>query len=90
MGERFFERVIGLAALALLIFLFLSILAPFVAPLLWAITLTVSVWPLFVRLRALLGGHGGLAALLMTLSCSSSSSCRSACWPARWATRWRR
>ncbi len=67
MGERFFERVIGLAALALLIFLFLRILAPFVAPLLWAITLTVSVWPLFVRLRTLLGGHGGLAALLMTL-----------------------
>ena len=67
MGERFFERVIGLAALALLVFLFLSILAPFVAPLLWATTLTVSVWPLFVRLRRILGGRGGLAALLMTL-----------------------
>jgi predicted PurR-regulated permease PerM len=67
MDERFFERVIGLAALAFLVLLFLQILAPFVAPLLWATTLTVTAWPLFVRLRARLGGRSGLAAFLMTL-----------------------
>jgi predicted PurR-regulated permease PerM len=66
-AARLYERVIGVAVLALLILLFLQILQPFIGPLLWATTLSVAVWPLYVRMRRWLGGRSGPAALIMCL-----------------------
>jgi len=51
----------GLAALCLLI------LAPFIAPIVWAAILAYASWPLYRQLRRLLHGSRTLAALIMTL-----------------------
>ncbi|HEY4974378.1 MAG TPA: AI-2E family transporter, partial [Steroidobacteraceae bacterium] len=51
----------GLAALCLMI------LAPFIAPIIWAVILAYASWPLYRQLRRLLHGYRTLAALLMTL-----------------------
>lgn len=67
MNDQFFERAIGLGALALILILFFRILQPFIGPLLWGIILSVTSWPLFARLRRVFGGHGGLAAFVMVL-----------------------
>jgi predicted PurR-regulated permease PerM len=64
-GENIIERALGLAILALLVIACFQIMAPFIGSLLWAIILTVSTWPLFVRLRSALGGRSKLAAALL-------------------------
>jgi predicted PurR-regulated permease PerM len=53
--------LLGLALLCLLI------LAPFIAPIVWAAILAYASWPLYRRLRRLLHGYRTIAALLMTL-----------------------
>jgi predicted PurR-regulated permease PerM len=53
--------LVGLALLCLMI------LAPFIAPIVWAAILAYASWPLYRRLRRLLHGYRTLAALLMTL-----------------------
>ena len=63
----FIQRIVGIVILALLVFACLKIMAPFIGPLLWAIIITVSTWPLFVRLRTALGERRKLAATLMTI-----------------------
>lgn len=45
----------------------LRVLAPFVAPFLWAVILVVSTWPLYQRVVSWLNGRRFLAALGMTL-----------------------
>jgi predicted PurR-regulated permease PerM len=66
MRQSLVERSIGLALLALLIWLVFSIVRPFAGALIWATVLAVALWPLFVRLRTALGGRRGSAALLVT------------------------
>ena len=61
------QRIVGITILAILAFACLKIMAPFIGPLLWAIIITVSTWPLFVRLRAALGERRKLAATLMAI-----------------------
>jgi predicted PurR-regulated permease PerM len=67
MRQSLVERAIGLALLALLIWLVLLIVQPFAGALIWAIVLAVALWPVFARLRTAFGGRRGLAALLVTL-----------------------
>jgi len=43
------------------------ILRPFWIPVAWAVVLAVVSWPVFQKIRTLLGGREGLAAFLMTL-----------------------
>ncbi len=62
------DKIIGLTALTLLVVGCLSVLLPFVSALLWAMVLAFSMWPLFKRLDAAVGGRRALAALLMTAS----------------------
>lgn len=64
---RFFERTIGLVAVALLTFACFQIVAPFIIPMLWGAIIAVSTWPLYKRLNAMLGDRPALAATLMTL-----------------------
>ncbi|MEW6036988.1 MAG: AI-2E family transporter [Pseudomonadota bacterium] len=60
------RAVIGLA-LAALLFLGYRVLQPFLAPIAWAVILTYLTWPLYVRLKRILGGRATWSALAMTL-----------------------
>lgn len=60
------RAVIGLA-LAGLLLLGYRVLQPFLAPIAWAVILTYTTWPLYVRLKRLLGGRATWSALAMTL-----------------------
>ncbi len=60
------ENLITLAALVLLVLGCLTVLAPFVSALLWAVILSFSTWGLFERLLAVLKARRSLAAGLMT------------------------
>ena len=64
------DRLLGLAALALLVAGCLLVLVPFGTALAWAIILTYSTWPIYVRLLHSVGGRNTLAAALMTLATS--------------------
>ncbi len=44
------------------------VLRPFISPLLWAVVLSFSCWPIFGRLLKVLGNRRTLAALVMTLA----------------------
>jgi predicted PurR-regulated permease PerM len=59
------ERTIGLVLLAVLAVGCLLVLRPFFTAVCFALILVVATWPVFNRLRDLLGGRRGLAALLM-------------------------
>src|SRR5215471_5577382 len=59
------------AAVALLGLGCLLILRPFVSAALWAAILCFSTWPLFIRLKAGLGGRPAMAASLATLALSA-------------------
>jgi predicted PurR-regulated permease PerM len=60
------RTVIGLA-LAGLLFLGYRVLQPYLAPIAWAVILVYITWPLYVRLKRLLGGNATWSALAMTL-----------------------
>lgn len=64
------DRMLGLAALALLVAGCLLVLVPFVTALAWAVILTYSTWPLYLRLLAAVGNRKTVAAGLMTLATS--------------------
>lgn len=61
------DVAIRLGFLGLFAALSLRMVAPFILPLLWAIILTVALYPLFTWLTERLGGRATLAALLITL-----------------------
>jgi predicted PurR-regulated permease PerM len=64
--ERFDRRVGAIALLALVVGCLL-VLRPFVSSVLWALVMTYSTWPVYLRVRRLLGGRANAAALTMTL-----------------------
>lgn len=66
-GYRSFERYARFAVLAGLVVGVYVVLAPFFAAMLFAVVVCASTWAVFVRLRLLLRGHSGWAALIMTL-----------------------
>jgi predicted PurR-regulated permease PerM len=68
---RTIERWIGIAAVVLLVLACLLILLPFISAALWAAILCFTTWPLFVRLKAELGGRPAMAASLATLALSA-------------------
>jgi predicted PurR-regulated permease PerM len=66
--SRFYSRVFGLVAAALLGLALLSILRPFFGSILWAGLLAFLLAPLSRRLTSAFGGRAGLAASLVTLA----------------------
>jgi predicted PurR-regulated permease PerM len=44
------------------------VLSPFLTSILWATIVVVTIWPLLLRLQALIGGRRGLAVAIMTLT----------------------
>jgi predicted PurR-regulated permease PerM len=67
MTERFYPRVLGLAALALLTWALFRIFQPFLGSILWAALLALLLEPLNVRLRRRLHGRASLSAAALTL-----------------------
>jgi predicted PurR-regulated permease PerM len=61
------DRILGFAALMLLVAGCFLVLLPFVTALLWAVILTYSTWPVYASLRHSVRGRKTLAAALMTL-----------------------
>ena len=62
------DNLIRLALIALMVVWSITILAPFVSILLWAIIVAVSAYPAFVWLTAKLGGRGGWAATILVVA----------------------
>jgi predicted PurR-regulated permease PerM len=65
--NRALEASIHIGLAFLLVAACLMILLPFVPLIAWGIIIAVAVYPTFRKLQGLLGGRGGLAALLYTL-----------------------
>jgi predicted PurR-regulated permease PerM len=61
------DQTISLVALVLLVAGCYLVLKPFLPAIVWAAILSATTWPLFVRLRAALRGHTGLASLVMVV-----------------------
>ena len=61
------DLVIRLAFLGLFAYWSLTLVAPFFSVLIWAVILTVALYPVYEWLGRRLGGRRGLAALLLTL-----------------------
>jgi predicted PurR-regulated permease PerM len=66
-GDRFYARVFGLAAAAILGLVLYRIVAPFVGPMMWALLLAFLLHPLHVRLTRRFKGRENLSASLLTL-----------------------
>lgn len=64
---RFYERVLGVAALAVLAWMMFRILEPFLTPLAWAAFLGFLLQPLQSRLARLLRGRDSASAALLTV-----------------------
>jgi len=63
---RVTDLVIRLTFIGFFAYLALTLLAPFAIMVIWAVVLTVALYPAFTSLRDFLGGHGGLAAAIIT------------------------
>src|SRR5262245_56658871 len=66
---RWIELVIRLSVLALLLYLALTLVQPFLTIMIWSIVLVVALYPLYERTVDWLGGRRRLAAVLLTLVC---------------------
>jgi predicted PurR-regulated permease PerM len=62
------ERAIAVLCLGLVAAGCLVTVWPFLTPLIWAVIITFSTWPLYSRLERALGGRATLAAILMALA----------------------
>ncbi|UGY17673.1 AI-2E family transporter [Bradyrhizobium septentrionale] len=65
-GDEFIQFAIRLGLLALLIYWSFVLVRPFVPILAWSIVLAVALYPVFNWLTGMLGGHAGIAALVLT------------------------
>jgi predicted PurR-regulated permease PerM len=66
--EHRVERTIAALGLGLVAIGCLVTLWPFVTPLMWALIIAFSTWPLFTRLEHALGGRTALTSILVTLA----------------------
>ena len=67
METRVTDLVIKLSLLGLFVYWSLTLIAPFALVVIWAVILTVALYPVYAWLRARLGGQGWLAATILTL-----------------------
>ena len=62
------ERAVALVCLLILAIGVFLVMQPFLSALLWGTILTISTWPLHVRLTRMLGGRTGASAAFLTLA----------------------
>jgi predicted PurR-regulated permease PerM len=65
--KRALEISIHIGLAFLLVAACLIVLSPFIAVVAWGLTIAIAGYPAYCRLQKLLGGRGGLAAILFTL-----------------------
>ena len=65
--RNFIEAVIRVGLLLLLASWCFQIVTPFIVPVMWGIIIAVAIYPLFCKLKNLLGGRNKLAATVYTL-----------------------
>jgi predicted PurR-regulated permease PerM len=65
--DHLIERAVALTCLLVLAIGVFLVMQPFLSALLWGIILTISTWPLHVRLTRALGGRTGTSAAILTL-----------------------
>ena len=61
------EVAIRLGLLLILVAWCFMIVSPFVLPIMWGIIIAVAIFPLFAKLKSMLGGRNKLAAIVYTL-----------------------
>jgi len=61
------ETSIRLGIIFLLLFWCLEIVSPFILPVIWGIITAVAIYPLFLKLKIMMGGRNKLAATIYTL-----------------------
>jgi predicted PurR-regulated permease PerM len=66
-NDRFASRAFNLAIVALLGYVLFRIFQPFFGPIVWAFLVSFLLFPVNQRLRRLVGGRAGLAALVLTV-----------------------
>src|SRR5262245_18329747 len=66
---RWIEFAIRLGVLALLLYLSVTLIRPFLTIAIWSGVLVVALYPLYERIVYLLGGRRRLAAFLLTIVC---------------------
>ena len=62
------EATIKIGVVALLVIWCFEIVKPFIIPILWGIIIAVAIFPLYRRLRSLVGERAGIAAVVMTVA----------------------
>ena len=67
-ADRAIEGAIRIGLLALLVLWCMWILRPFVIPVVWGVIIAIGIYPVFARLKALLGGRDKLAAALFAIA----------------------
>jgi predicted PurR-regulated permease PerM len=66
-SKRTIDTAIRIGLLALVVYWYLYIFKPFLIPVLWAIIIAVTIHPLYVKFKSLLGGKQKLALSLFTI-----------------------
>jgi predicted PurR-regulated permease PerM len=66
-NQKTIDSVVQIGLLALLTFWCFMIIMPFIMPVLWGIIIAVAIYPLFVKLKSLMGDRNKLAATVYTL-----------------------
>jgi len=64
---KFTDLIIRLIVVGIFAYFSLTLLAPFAVMVIWAVILTVALYPAFAALQKVLGDRGGVAATLITL-----------------------
>ena len=65
--KRIIQIVLQLAVLAFILGWCFRILSPFILPILWGLVISITVYPMFVKLKAKMGGRGKWASILITV-----------------------
>lgn len=67
MSRKLIFDIFIIASLIILLYLFVKLASSFLMPIFWAAVLTLSTYPIYIKLRKLLRGRANLSAFLMTV-----------------------
>ncbi len=65
--KNMIEAAVRLGLLLLVVTWCFKIISPFIIPVIWAVIISVAIYPLFLKLRSLVGGSNKIASVLYTL-----------------------
>jgi len=65
--KNIIEAAIRLGLLVLLFVYSFNIIKPFILPVLWGVIIAVAIYPLFIKLKSVLGGNNKIASVIYTL-----------------------